>query len=282
MFTRHRVFPLRKALFILPNLFTLAAAFCGLYSMLLASNATRPWDFWAAGWLIGFAGILDGMDGRVARLTKTQSNFGRELDSLSDCLAFGVAPAWLVYHWGLHALGTWGLVASFTFTAGAMIRLARFNVITESDDDPRYFLGLPSPSAAAVPTLIVIVDSLYRTARHPVEPAVAVAMAALMVAIALLMVSNIRFASFKKLRPTAATFAVVAAVFGGITWVAVNTHAEVGLLAAFSGYVTLHLAAAVAALPRRVQSRLRHADQPPFGLLDDEDDETEVETPALG
>jgi CDP-diacylglycerol--serine O-phosphatidyltransferase len=283
MHSRRRRFSLQKALFILPNLFTLAAAFCGLYSMVLAAGATRPWDFWAAGWMLGFAGILDGVDGRVARLTRTQSAFGPQLDSLSDCLAFGVAPAWLVYHWGLAELGNVGLAACFAFTAAAMIRLARFNVLADSeDDDPRFFIGLPSPSAAGVPTLIVIVDSIYRPNAHRIGEGAALVMVGVMLVVGVLMVSNLRFRSFKKMRMTKRNLAIFALLVGAVTWISVTTHLEVGLLSGFLAYVLLHVAAAAAVLPRRVSHRLRDHSADYVSILDEEEDDEEAETQLLG
>jgi CDP-diacylglycerol---serine O-phosphatidyltransferase len=261
---RRRRVSLRKALFVLPNLFTLGATFCGFYSMLLASQAERPWDFWAAAWLIVFAIVLDGMDGRVARLTRTQSRFGLELDSLSDTVAFGVAPAWLVYHWGLSHLWPVGFLIAFAFAAATAIRLARFNVIAQDEGDPRYFVGLPSPMGAALIAGMVGVSSLGAL-RAPEGSQWLVA--AVVLTVALLMVSNIRFHSFKKLRRSPRTFVAVGTLLGAVAYVSILTSLEAGLTAGVTGYVAFHLAGAAVHLERRLRGR-----RPVLDVDDDDDD----------
>ena len=126
---------LRKSLFILPNLFTLSSVLCGYYAIL---TATKPEvsadDFYRASLLVIFAMFFDSLDGRVARMTKTQSAFGLQIDSLADVVSFGVAPALLVYQWSLHSLGTMGLIGAFLFVACGAIRLARFNVLSMGEN----------------------------------------------------------------------------------------------------------------------------------------------------
>lgn len=136
---------LRKGIYILPNLFTLGALFGGFYAIVRAMDGR----FEEAAVGIFVAMILDGLDGRIARLTKTQSEFGVQMDSLSDMVSFGIAPAVVTYAWSLHALGRWGWIASFVYAASAALRLARFNVNTHVVDK-RFFQGLPSPAAAGV------------------------------------------------------------------------------------------------------------------------------------
>jgi CDP-diacylglycerol--serine O-phosphatidyltransferase len=146
-----RNFPLRdpehrhRSIYLLPNAFTTAALFAGFYAVVQAMNGR----FEAAAIAIFVAMVLDGMDGRVARLTNTQSAFGEQYDSLSDMCSFGVAPALVVYEWMLRDLGRWGWLAAFVYVAGAALRLARFNA-NIGIVDKRYFQGLPSPSAAAL------------------------------------------------------------------------------------------------------------------------------------
>lgn len=135
----------RKGIYILPNLFTLAALFGGFYAIVMAMNGR--FDMAAIG--IFCAMVLDSLDGRVARLTNTQSAFGEQMDSLSDMVSFGAAPALIAYVWALQGIGRWGWLAAFVYCACAALRLARFNVNT-AVVDKRYFQGLPSPAAAAL------------------------------------------------------------------------------------------------------------------------------------
>lgn len=135
----------RKGIYILPNLFTLAALFGGFYAIVMAMNGR--YGLSALG--IFSAMILDTLDGRVARMTNTQSAFGEQMDSLSDMVSFGAAPALIAYEWSLRGLGRWGWFAAFVYCACAALRLARFNVNT-GVVDKRYFQGLPSPAAAAL------------------------------------------------------------------------------------------------------------------------------------
>ena len=135
----------RKGIYILPNLFTLAALFGGFYAVVMAMNGR--FDLAAVG--VFCAMVLDSLDGRVARMTNTQSAFGEQMDSLSDMVSFGAAPALIAYEWALRGLGRWGWIAAFVYCACAALRLARFNVNT-GVVDKRFFQGLPSPAAAAL------------------------------------------------------------------------------------------------------------------------------------
>lgn len=135
----------RRGIYILPNLFTTAALFAGFFAIVQAMNQR----FEVAAVAIFVAMVLDGLDGRVARLTHTQSAFGAEYDSLSDMVSFGVAPALVAYEWALKGLGKMGWIAAFIYCAGAALRLARFNTNIDVVDK-RYFQGLPSPAAAAL------------------------------------------------------------------------------------------------------------------------------------
>src|SRR3954466_16026415 len=132
---KRRRFDLKKTLFLLPNLITLSSIFCGFDSIRVAATANASEDdYYRAALLIVFAMFFDTLDGRVARMTKTQSAFGLQIDSLADVVSFGVAPSMLLYQWALHRLGTLGLVVAFVFTAMGAVRLARFNVLSTGDD----------------------------------------------------------------------------------------------------------------------------------------------------
>lgn len=145
-----------RSIYLLPNAFTTAALFCGFYAIVMAMNL----KFDQASIAIFAAMVLDAIDGRVARLTNTQSEFGAQYDSLSDMVSFGAAPALVVYEWSLRGLGKWGWLAAFVYCAGAALRLARFNT-NIGVVDKRYFQGLPSPSAAAlVAGFIWLMDDL--------------------------------------------------------------------------------------------------------------------------
>ncbi|MBL8446698.1 MAG: CDP-diacylglycerol--serine O-phosphatidyltransferase [Zoogloeaceae bacterium] len=135
----------RRGIYILPNLFTTAALFAGFYAIVQAMNL----NFEQSAVAIFIAMVLDGLDGRVARLTRTQSAFGAEYDSLSDMVSFGVAPALVAYEWALKGMGKLGWIAAFIYCAGAALRLARFNTNIDIVDK-RFFQGLPSPAAAAL------------------------------------------------------------------------------------------------------------------------------------
>lgn len=275
MFRRRKI-SLRKALFVLPNMFTLGATFCAFTSMLVVSQAVRPYDYLAAGWLIGFAGILDGTDGRVARLTRTQSTFGMELDSLSDAIAFGVAPAWLVYHWGLQSLWPVGFLVAFWWVAATCIRLARFNVIAGDGGDPRFFVGLPTPAAAGIIGATVCVQTgtgeFGITASSQIFVAITVAL------IGLLMVSNIRFRSFKgvDLRRRRNQL-ILFAWAGSAAYISVTLRFEAGLLFGLVSYVAFHLAAAAVHLERRVRGKVLswRGEELLFGIDEPDDDEDE-------
>lgn len=181
----------RRGIYLLPNLFTTAALFAGFYAIVSAINGR----FEAAAVAVFVAMVLDGMDGRIARLTNTQSEFGAEYDSLSDMVSFGLAPALVVYEWSLHTLGKPGWLAAFLYATMAALRLARFNTQV-GIADKRYFQGLPSPSAAALVAGVVWLgdDTQLREAGAMITLSFVLTVAA-----ALLMVSNFRYYSFKDL-----------------------------------------------------------------------------------
>jgi CDP-diacylglycerol---serine O-phosphatidyltransferase len=180
----------RRGIYLLPNLFTTAALFAGFYAILAAVNG----KFETAAVAIFAAMLLDGVDGRVARLTNTQSAFGAEYDSLSDMVSFGLAPALVVFIWALSDLGKPGWLAAFIYTASGALRLARFNTQV-GIADKKYFQGLPSPSAAAIVAGSVWLGVDYGLGSETLGWPVAV----LTTLVGLLMVSNIRYHSFKEI-----------------------------------------------------------------------------------
>ena len=183
-----------RGIYLLPNAFTTASLFCGFYAIVQAMNAR--FDYAAVATFVAM--LLDSLDGRVARLTNTQSAFGEQYDSLSDMVSFGAAPALIMYEWTLRGLGKWGWLAAFVYCAGAALRLARFNA-NIGVVDRRYFQGLPSPAAAAlVMGLIWIVTDLRETRWITASPADLAWVAWVFTVYAgLTMVSNAPFYSFK-------------------------------------------------------------------------------------
>jgi CDP-diacylglycerol--serine O-phosphatidyltransferase len=177
----------RRGAYVLPSMFTLGNMFCGYACIVYAMRG----EFATAAPFIGFAMVLDMLDGRIARMTGTASDFGIELDSLADVISFGMAPAILSFTWGLQSLGRVGWAVGFLFVAAAALRLARFNIQAGSQDK-RYFVGMPSPAAAAVPAATVFAYPVgFSTSPE------ALGVVAMVVVPALLMVSTIRFRSFK-------------------------------------------------------------------------------------
>lgn len=178
-----------RGVYLLPNLFTTGALFCGFYAIVTAMNG----NFTHAALAIFGSMFLDGMDGRVARMTNTQSAFGEQYDSLADMVSFGVAPALVVFSWVLQDLGRWGWAAAFIYTACAALRLARFNTQI-GVVDKKYFIGLASPAAASIVAATVWVWS------DSAPVGIWAALVAIVTAFAgLLMVSSFRYTSFKSL-----------------------------------------------------------------------------------
>lgn len=181
----------RRGIYLLPNLFTTAAMFAGFYAIVAAMNAR----FEEAAIAIFVAMVLDGMDGRIARMTNTQTDFGTQYDSLSDLISFGLAPALVVYQWSLSGFGKPGWLASFIYAAATALRLARFNTQVASADK-RYFQGLPSPSGAAL-----VAGMIWCGVRYGIDNGHDVIFLSFPITIiaGLLMVSNIRYHSFKQI-----------------------------------------------------------------------------------
>jgi len=217
----------RRGIYLLPNLFTTGVLFCGFYAIVQAMNAR----YWQTSIAIFVAMVFDWLDGRVARLTRTQSEFGAEYDSLADVVAFGAAPALVMYEWALRPLGRIGWIVAFAYCAATALRLARFNVNIDVVDK-RYFQGLPSPAAAALLAgLVWVVDDfeLQRTDWLNVL-ACAVTLFA-----GITMVTNLPFYSFKdvNLRRSVPFWAVLALVLAVMV---ISTNAPVVLFGLFVAY----------------------------------------------
>ncbi|WP_445158572.1 CDP-diacylglycerol--serine O-phosphatidyltransferase [Halomonas sp. E14] len=217
----------RKGIYLLPNLFTTSALFAGFFSVVAGING----DFTAAAVAIFIAMVLDGLDGRVARLTNTQSAFGAEYDSLSDMLSFGVAPALVAFTWILQDIGKTGWVVAFLYVACAALRLARFNVQIGSVDK-KWFIGLPSPSAAAF-----VAASVWTFHSFDAEAfGFKLLMMIVVAAAGILMVSNIRYYSFKDIDLKGPVpFVVLLAIVLG--FVVISVEPSVMLLLLFGAYV---------------------------------------------
>ncbi len=222
----------RKGIYILPNLFTLAALFGGFYAIVMAMNG--QYDQAAVG--VFCAMVLDSLDGRIARMTNTQSAFGEQMDSLSDMVSFGAAPALIAYIWALTSLGRWGWIGAFVYCACAALRLARFNVNT-AVVDKRFFQGLPSPAAAAL--VAGFIWLMNDSGINGLE--VRWLTFALMLYAGLTMVTNLPFYSFKDLSmKRSVPFAAIVLIALGIA--VINIHPPIVMFALFvvyglSGYV---------------------------------------------
>jgi CDP-diacylglycerol--serine O-phosphatidyltransferase len=239
---RRRRFDLKKTMFVLPNLFTLSSIFCGFYAIILMSGVEATSTvIKQAATLIVFALLFDGLDGRVARLTKTQSDFGMELDSLADVVSFGVAPGILAYKYGLVHLGSLGVFLAFVFAACGAIRLARFNVLAHRNEGSAgYFLGLPIPLAAGVLVSVMLANN-----GNPISAAGASSWAALMLVISYLMVSNVRYRTFKKMKSKRNGAMLLLGVGGGFVVLSRLYQPGVALAMVFAAYVSLGLIEAV-------------------------------------
>ena len=197
----------RKTYYILPNLFTLSSVFCGFISISLSASGQGASDLYQAALAICFGFFFDTADGRVARLTKTQTDLGRDLDSLADVITFGVAPALMVYKWGLTSFGRLGIFIAGLFVCAGAMRLARFNVLSRREEAAgqkkpgKYTLGLAIPAAASVLVLMVA----GRAPRRPLQLVSESVVAGVVLTLSYLMVSRVRFRSFKDLRLTRRT-----------------------------------------------------------------------------
>ncbi len=236
---------LRKAMFVLPNLFTVSSIFLGFYALTLCAGDATPVQLYQAALAIIFAMFFDAFDGRVARMTKTQSDFGVQLDSLADVISFGAAPALLVYKWALAPLGFFGLLVSFIYAACGALRLARFNVLAARGDkgSSRFFVGLPIPLAAGTITALVIAH--YRQFGAATDAATRVPVVAVVLFLSFLMVSGIRYRTFKDVhlsRRSLTVFVLLVAV--GVA-VGITTRASFVLVVYAGAYLAMGIAESI-------------------------------------
>ena len=290
----------RKTYYVLPNLFTLSSVLCGFASLALTASGRSEADLYLAALAICFGLFFDTFDGRIARLTKTQTDLGRDLDSLADVITFGAAPALLVYKWGMTGFGMPGILIAGLFVCAGAMRLARFNVLSRRDETSghkkpgKFTLGLPIPPAASLLVFVVIVSHNNDEYKVLSEGSTA----ALVLVLSFLMVSRVRFRSFKELRFSAKTAGVVLLVGGACgAWFWLGFAKAFIFLFLVLAYIVLGLAEEVLFYRRRrAQER---AAVPPvldppsvpdeevlreLGAFDDEDpadkDESSTDTPV--
>ena len=242
---------------MLPNAITLASIFCGFNAILVvAQDNPSVDDFYRAAILLMFAMLFDLLDGRVARMTRTQSAFGLQIDSLADIVSFGVAPSLLVYKWVLHRYPVAGILAAFSFVACGAIRLARFNVISSSQieaqaEPGKYIIGLPIPPASGI--LISLLVANHAVGGALGDERYTIALFAVTVGLGLLMVSTVKFRSFKDLKLNAATLLLVLFAIGSsvIVWQLTKPHFVLVWLISF--YIAIGLLESLRMLARRLR-----------------------------
>ncbi|MGB5283928.1 MAG: CDP-diacylglycerol--serine O-phosphatidyltransferase, partial [Polyangiales bacterium] len=234
---------------------------CGYNAILILSDQPTSDDFYRAALLIVFALFFDGIDGRVARLTKTQSAIGVQLDSLADVISFGAAPAILVYHWSLFELGTAGMFIGFLYLAAGAVRLARFNVTSTGDDgEPerpgKYTQGLPIPAAAGI--LISIVVANHLTGKLPFSPYL---ISLLVLALSVFMVSAMPFRSFKDLRLNLRTVLFISVALGVTVWIALTIHPSMALVWLLAAYVIIGIVESLIVLMNKARAGIDKASE---------------------
>jgi CDP-diacylglycerol---serine O-phosphatidyltransferase len=218
----------RRGVYLLPSMFTMASMFCGYACIVYAMRG----EFAMAAPFIGWAIVADMFDGRIARMTGTESAFGLEFDSLADIISFGIAPAILSFAWGLHPLGRLGWGVGFVFVAAAAIRLARFNIQSASpSQDKRYFVGMPSPAAAGIPAATVYMYPYGFQGYAEALPVMAMVLIP-----AVLMVSTVRFRGFKTVNLQARHSYAVLVLFA-IGLALLVAHTELVLIVLAYGYL---------------------------------------------
>jgi len=264
---------LRNLMFVLPNLFTVSSIFCGFYAITLCTGDASPTQLYQAALAIFFGIFFDGFDGRVARLTKTQSQFGMELDSLADVITFGLAPALLIYKWALQGLGFVGLFGAFAFAACGALRLARFNVLaikSPHGGGSRFFVGMPIPIAASGLIAMVIA---FQAARGGVLPEAARwPVFGVVVFLALLMVSTVRYRTFKDLRLSPKSAAVAVAILAGGVVIATQVHPAWVVVAYFGLYLVSGLLESVVLLGQHLKQKRAAA---LADVVDEDEDESD-------
>ncbi len=259
-------------MFVLPNLFTVSSIFCGFYAITLCLDLPDSIHLYRAAVAIFFGMFFDMFDGRVARLTKTQSEFGVQLDSLADLITFGLAPGILLYRWSLSELGFAGLLIAFLYVVGGALRLARFNVLAAHESGPsKHFVGLPIPLAAG--TVVSMVMASYPYERSSSGGAILIEWSlhdtvvsfqvlpsmvmAVTLVLALLMVSNVRYRTFKdlKLNKKSVTILFFFALF--FSALAIELKPAVALTLFMIGYVFFGLLEEAIFFRKRSQEKMK-------------------------
>ena len=294
-----------KSYFLLPNLFTLANIFCGFYAVTLCARLGEEGAdsdvLYKAALAIVFGLFFDATDGRIARLTKTQSELGLNLDSLADVITFGIAPALLIYRWGLEDLGRVGIAVAFVFIACGALRLARFNILANREGSDtaetldaadaqankgagpqakkvdKYMLGLPIPVAATAIVGLILVNHALGIPR----PTNVVMVAVMVAVLGYLMISRIHFRSMKDLKPTGRTLATAGLVITLAIIAATRINRPAILLVLVACYISLGLAEELVFIRKRIthsrQARLAGAGAGgPQGAVELEDEESAV------
>jgi len=256
---------LSKTIFLLPNVITLSSIFCGFDSIRLTASATSDEDYYRASILLVFALLFDMLDGRVARLTKTQSAFGLQIDSLADAISFGVAPALLVYKWSLYQQPLVGLFVSFLFCGMGAVRLARFNVLSMGESGAptkpgKYIVGLPVPGAAGI--LVSLVLANHAVAGDLMAPHYVWPLVALTLFLSFLMVSTIKFRSFKDLKLNGRTVTFVLFAVGSSAVVSLRFKPAFVLTWLLGLYVLIGLVETMLAVARRRDRESRRSIPP--------------------
>ncbi len=272
---------LRKAMFVLPNLFTVSSIFLGFYSMTLSAGDPTPAQLYRSALAVFFAIFFDMFDGRVARMTRTQSEFGQELDSLADVISFGAAPALLVYKWALASMGFGGMFLSFAFAACGALRLARFNVLARRGDKAshRFFVGLPIPLAAGA--IVSLVIAHYRAFGSTTDPTTHAPIAVVVALLAFLMVSTVRYRTFKDIHLSAKSLAIFGFLLLAGLAVGIATRPSVVLVVYMGAYILMGLVEsiffrkriALESLPPAVRTEIESDE-----ALEADDDDVEAKT----
>lgn len=269
---------LRDLMFVLPNLFTVSSIFCGFYAMTLCTGEAGPNQLYQAALAIFFGIFFDGFDGRVARLTRTQSLFGQELDSLADVVTFGAAPALLIYKWALQPLGIVGLLGAFGFAACGALRLARFNVLairSPHGGASRFFVGMPIPFAAG--GLVSMVIAFQAARGGPLPEALRWPVFGAVVFLALLMVSTVRYRTFKDLKLSKRSMMVLLFILAGGIFIATRVHPASVLVAYFALYLVSGLIESVVLLRKHLVEKKAAALTAAAAVIDEDEDESDDE-----
>jgi CDP-diacylglycerol--serine O-phosphatidyltransferase len=253
--------------YLLPNVLTLGNMFSGIYSITLSMTAETAHDAMLAAWFVLIAMLCDLMDGRMARLVDAKSEFGTQMDSLTDAISFGLAPGFLIYSWGMPSMELLGVFFAFLFASGAIMRLARFNVRSDRKDEgpSKYFMGLPTPLAAGMVVSIVLAHTSL-TGRATVASTWSVAVLAVM--LGGLMVSNLRYRTFKNVDWNGRAIGLVAVLALALGGLLVGVGPYVALVAGIGLYVVAGIGGGIV-----------HWGRSTFGDDDAGDESFLVETP---